>query len=428
MTGHVTDGRATTDAPPRRSPDATVDAATPDTAAPDPAAPESDARHPASGDAPPEPGTGLSGRLDAFQRRHRWAALPIAVTYKFVDDQGTYQAALLTYYGFVSLFPLLLLAVTLLGYVLAGDPAAQQAVLHSALRNVPVLGDQIGSNVHSLHGNLAALIVSLAVSIYGALGITQAMLTAMDQMWAVPVADRPSLPVAYGRGLVALLGLAVVLSLSTGLTALTTQVGRVLPPQLQLVVQIASVVLAIALNAGLFLIGFALLSTRRLRFPDLWPGAVVAAVGWQILQLVGAYLIEHELAGSTASYGLFGIVLGLMAWIYVAALVVLISVELNTVRSLGLVPRSLFAVAPADPDLTTGDRRAYTAYARTQRRKSYQRVDVRFDPESGVDPEPGVDAAPRIDDEPRIDDQPGTGGQLPIPGPRDGSEAAQDRP
>ena len=94
----------------------------------------------------PAPSTsqGVARRLDEFRRRHRWAGFPVAVIYKFVDDQGTYQAALLTYYGFVSLFPLLLLAVTVLGFVLSGDPAAQQAVLHSALRNVPVLGDQIG--------------------------------------------------------------------------------------------------------------------------------------------------------------------------------------------------------------------------------------------------------------------------------------------
>jgi membrane protein len=104
-------------------------------------------------------------RLDTFQRTHRWAGLPLAVIYKFIDDQGTYQAALLTYYGFVSLFPLLLLAVTILGFVLTGNPAVQQAVVNSALRNFPVIGDQIAGNVHSLHGNITALVIGILVSL-----------------------------------------------------------------------------------------------------------------------------------------------------------------------------------------------------------------------------------------------------------------------
>ena len=72
---------------------------------------------------------GVSERIDTFQRQHRWAAVPVAVGYKFIDDEGVSLAALLSYYGFVSLFPLLLLAVTILGFVLRDDPAAQQAVL-----------------------------------------------------------------------------------------------------------------------------------------------------------------------------------------------------------------------------------------------------------------------------------------------------------
>lgn len=348
-----------------------------------------------------EPGTstggGVARRLDEFQRRHRWAGFPVAVIYKFVDDQGTYQAALLTYYGFVSLFPLLLLAVTVLGYALAGDPGAQQAVLHSALRNVPVLGDQIGANVHSLHGSLVALVVSVVVSLYGALGITQAMLTAMDRMWVVPVADRPSLPVAYLRGLATLVVLALSLVVTTVLAGLATIPDA--PAWFSPVLRLLPSLVAIVVNAGLVLACFALLTSRRLGLSQLWPGAVVAAVAWQALQLVGTYLISHQLAGSSASYGVFGIVLGLLAWIYLAALTVLLCVEINAVRALRLSPRSLFAVAPGDTDMTDGDERALTAYARSERRKSFQRVDVTFDPGAPPPPPPpGSIPAPRDGD------------------------------
>src|SRR3954447_6799152 len=144
---------------------------------------------------------GVAERIDAFQRRHRWAALPVAVGYKFIDDEGVYLAAVLSFYGFVSLFPLLLLAVTILGFVLRGDPAAQQAVLSSALRNFPVIGDQIRENVSSLGGSVTALGIGLLVALYGALGVTHAAQYTLDRVWAVPKAARPSIQSTYGRGL-----------------------------------------------------------------------------------------------------------------------------------------------------------------------------------------------------------------------------------
>src|SRR5579875_206352 len=84
-----------------------------------------------AGQASPETTMTIARRADRLQRRHRWAGLPLAVLYKFVDDQGSYLAALLTYYGFLSLFPLLLLAVTVLGFVLHGNPHLQHQLLNS---------------------------------------------------------------------------------------------------------------------------------------------------------------------------------------------------------------------------------------------------------------------------------------------------------
>lgn len=338
----------------------------------------------------------LTERLDDFQRRHRWAGFPLAVLYKFIDDLGSYQAALLTYYGFVSLFPLLLLAVTVLGFVLAGNPAAQQAVLNSALQNVPIIGQQIGANVHSLHGSVPALVIGIVVSLYGALGITQALFSTMSQMWAVPVAQRPGMPVTYARGLLVLLVLGLAVLVTTGLSALSTAVGDILPPGLTVLIRVAPPVVAVLLNTAVFLAAFKILTPKSLSWRQLGPGAVTAAVGWQVLQLIGTYLIGHELQGMSASYGFFGIVLGLLVWIYLSALVVLISIEINTVRVLGLAPRSLLAVAlPDDPAVTEGDRRAYRAYAQTQRHKTFESIEVHFDhPEDEAREEPHQTAPP----------------------------------
>jgi membrane protein len=199
----------------------------------------------------------------------------------------------------------------------------------------------------------------------------------MNQLWAVPVAERPGLGPAYGRGALFLLVVGAGLIITTGLSGLTTAVGTMLPGSAaaETVARIASTLLAIAVNVGLIVVAFRMLTFRHITFRQHLPGAAVAAIAWQLLLLVGTYLVTHELQGTSASYGVFGIVLGLLAWIYFSTLIILLCAELNTVRVLRLTPRSLLSVAePADTAVTTGDRRAFTAYARAQRRKTFQQV------------------------------------------------------
>ena len=92
----------------------------------------------------------VARRVDGFQQRHGWLGFPFAVSKKFGDDQGGNLAALLAYYGFFSLFPLLMAFVSILGLLLRGDPAMKRSIEHSALANFPVIGEQISRNVHSL--------------------------------------------------------------------------------------------------------------------------------------------------------------------------------------------------------------------------------------------------------------------------------------
>src|SRR6266498_5469892 len=101
-------------------------------------------------------------RIDAFQQRHPALAFPFGVVKKFGDDQAGNLAALIAYYGFFSLFPLLLVFVTVLGFVLEGNSDLQDSILHSALAQFPVIGDQIRSNVHSLSGSGLSLAVGIA--------------------------------------------------------------------------------------------------------------------------------------------------------------------------------------------------------------------------------------------------------------------------
>src|SRR5580698_3615750 len=114
---------------------------------------------------------GLVERLDAAQRRHPALGFPIAVLYKFVDDQGVYLASLITHYAFLSVFPLLLLATTILGFILQGHPHLQQDVVNSALGQFPVIGQQLKDATHPLVGSGAALAVGIIGSVYGGLGM-----------------------------------------------------------------------------------------------------------------------------------------------------------------------------------------------------------------------------------------------------------------
>ena len=132
----------------------------------------------------------MVGWLDRLQRRSRAAGFVIAVIYKYVDDKGGYLAALITYYAFVSLFPLLLLLTTVLGVVLAGRPSLQEQVVHSALSQFPVIGDQL-DQPRRLSGGTVGIVVGIAGALYGGLGAGQAIQHAMDTVWAVPRNVRP---------------------------------------------------------------------------------------------------------------------------------------------------------------------------------------------------------------------------------------------
>jgi YihY family inner membrane protein len=317
-------------------------------------------------------------RIDGYQRRHRWLGMPLAVVYKFVDDQGSYLTALITYYGFLSLFPLLLLLVTGLGFLLQGNGQLQQKVLDSALAQFPVIGDQIGRNIHSLRGSGVAVVVGLLGGVYGALGVVQALQNALNKVWAVPRNSRPNPLKARLRSLlllVVVIGALLLITVLSAITAATRNVHGILG----FASGVAVTVLSVLLYAALFVAVFRVLTARPQGVREVLRGAVAAAVIWQVLQWAGSYYLVHQLRGASATYGLFGIVFGLLAWIYLAALTLVLCAEFNAVRAQRLWPRSLLTPFTDDVSLTGADRRAYESYAETERHKGFETVDVDFE-------------------------------------------------
>ncbi|GAB3929240.1 hypothetical protein GCM10011575_26360 [Microlunatus endophyticus] len=320
-----------------------------------------------------------SAHVDRFQREHRWTGLPIAVVYKYIDDQGSYLAALVAYYGLVSLVPLLLVLSSVLGFVLQADPGLQQRILHSALSQFPGIGTQIRSSA-GLRGSPVALVVGLVGALYGSLGAAQAAQNVMNVAWAVPRNRRPD-PIRSRLRSLALVGTAGLGVVGvTILSALTTSVGAI-GPDLGVLSTALALAGSIVLNVLIFLVVFRISTARRLTLGEMLPGAVTAAVLWQLLQTFGTAYISHVVQRATIVNGTFAFVLGLIAWLYLAAMALVFSVEINVVRTKQLYPRALLTPFTDNVDLTRGDRRAYSDAAKAQRNKGFEHVDVSFDHE-----------------------------------------------
>jgi membrane protein len=325
---------------------------------------------------------GLAGHLDTFQQRHPTASFPLAVVYKYTDDSGAYLAALIAYYGFVSLFPLLLLLSTVLSFVLVGHPGLQHDVLNSALQQFPVVGGQLSDPKH-IGGGVTGLVVGIIGSLYGGLGVAQAAQYAMNTAWRVPRNNRPNPFKARGRSLLLLATAGLTIIGTTVLSTLSGSGAGSLGPVVRILVLVASV----SLNVVVFVFAFRIATARNLSINDVAPGALIAAVVWQLLQSFGVVYVGHVVKNANATNGVFAFVLGLIAFLYLTAVAVVFCVEINVVRVDRLHPRSLLTPFTDNVALTAGDRRAYTDQAAAQRMKGFEDVDVQFDESRAPEPD-----------------------------------------
>jgi membrane protein len=310
----------------------------------------------------------LLQKADNLQQRHRWLAVPVATWKKFSDDQAGNLAALVAYYGFASIFPLLLVLVTVLDLVVKNNPHLRQHLLKSALSQYPVVGPQLeGSVRHGLNQTGLALVIGVLLTLYAGLGVASAMQNAMNTAWAVPQFRRPRFPFSKLRslGVIIVLGPGQIITISlSSIAGGTGHLGGALG-------RTAAIIVAFLLNAGLFWLGFRIATSFEVRTRDLRLGAILAAVAWQVLQSVGGYFVGHQLR-THSSYGVFAVVLGLLAWFYLEAQIALFVVELDVVRARKLWPRTI-----APPPLSDADLRAYQLYASSTQRRPELDIEVR---------------------------------------------------
>lgn len=316
----------------------------------------------------------VAERLDAAQQRHRWIGFVVAVVYKFLDDQGGYLAALIAYYAFLSMFPLLLLSSTVLGWVLVDNPDLQRRILDTALSQFPVIGEQLGQP-EQLSGGTVGVVIGVAGALYGGLGVSVALQNAMNTVWSVPRNDRPDPFVSRARGLLLLSTVGAALLATTVLAAFGSGVGA-----LGGGTRVAVLAASMAVNAGAFVVAFRIATARPLTVAQVAPGAIAAAIGWQLLQTFGATYVGSVIKGASATNAVFALVLGMLAFFYITATIIVVCAIINAVRVDRLHPRALLTPFTDNVDLTAGDRRVYSAQAQAQRSKGFENVHVTFDP------------------------------------------------
>jgi YihY family inner membrane protein len=317
-------------------------------------------------------------KADAGQRRFTPTAFVFAVVKKYGDDNGGVLVSNLAYSAFVSLFPLLLIFITILGLVAASNPAFRQDAVNAVAKQVPLIGQQLTGNVHELRrSSVIGLVVGLVVLIYGVTGLAQAGLFTMTNVWNLPGPARPGYAQRLGRSLLflSLLGGGVIVT--TGLASLNTyghnSVG----------IAVLAQILAALVNVGMYLGAFRALTAKGVPTRDLLPGAIVGGIAWTLLQILGTFLVHHFLHSASA-YGVFATVLGLLAWIYLAVEITVYAAEVNVVLARRLWPRSI-----VQPPLTEADRASMALQALQNQRRPEQQVEVTFD-----DRKPGIGASP----------------------------------
>ncbi|HEY1626102.1 MAG TPA: YihY/virulence factor BrkB family protein [Streptosporangiaceae bacterium] len=307
-------------------------------------------------------------RLDGAQQRFTPAAFIFAVQKKFGDDNGGVLVTNLAFTAFLSLFPLLLVLMTILGLVSSVEPSFRTDVVDAVSQQIPLIGRTLTENVDQLRrSSVIGLIVGLVALLWGSTGLAQAGIFTMEQVWNLPGPDRPGFVQRLGRSGIFLGLLAFGVIVTTLLTGLSTYghntAWLVIPAQIA----------AALANVGMFVAAFRILTPKAVVVRRLLPGAIVAGVCWTLLQVLGTYLVHHFLRTDSV-YGVFATVLGLIAWIYVAVRVIVYSAEVNVVLARRLWPRSI-----VQPPLLKADRESLTLQALQNQRRKEQHVEVTFD-------------------------------------------------
>jgi len=323
----------------------------------------------------------LKDRLDLLQQRVPPVAFAIGVWLRYREDRNYEYAALLSYYGFFSLFPLLLVLVTLLGWILKDNQELLNRILESTFSQIPVVGTELARDVTALDGNGVTLLLGVLVTLWAGLGVVKVAQDAFNNMWGQSIMRRPG----FFPKLLRSIGSLVVIG--GGFVLATIVSGFTFAVSLPGLSAVFGVIISVLVNAAVLLATFKVLTASPVAIRSLVPGATLGAIALWILQLVGSIYIEGVIVGAGAIYGSFATVIGLLVWMALVARVILLASEVNVVTERHLWPRSF-----EGRNLTDADMRAFDEVSRRDIRRHPNATAVADDPDSQhEDPEnPGA--------------------------------------
>lgn len=308
-------------------------------------------------------------KVDHFQQRRRPLAIIYAVIKKYGDDEAGYQGGLITYYGFLSLFPLLIVATSVIDLVSRHNNALRGRLISSINQYFPNISTSLQSQLHGSNKTGIALIIGTVITLYGAKGIADAVQHALNHVWQVPRPKRAGFPKAP------LKSFGLIAGASIGFVGAAVLSGFAAGNHQLFIYRFLLSLASLAVLFATFIFVFRFGTSAKHNLHDNFPGAIVAAAGIQVLQSVGSYLISSHLKSLDGLYGQFALVLVILFWLALQAQIFMYAAEINTVRALRLYPRSI-----TQKVLTSADKKAFRLYAEKEayRPKPEEEIEVTF--------------------------------------------------
>jgi YihY family inner membrane protein len=284
-------------------------------------------------------------RLDGWQQRRRGLSFLVAIFVRYREDRGREYGALLSYYGFVSLFPLLLVLVTMLGIVLDDHADLRRRILDTVYERIPVIGTQLRESTSSIPSSGVALLVGVVVSLWAGLAVVRRAQDALNLQWGVPWFRRPGLLERSARALGALFVVGVGVLVATAATNVAAFLPELAGPG-----RLIGALLAVIVNVAVLTVAYRVLIRSNLAWRTLLPGGVLGGVMLWFLQLVGGEYVARVILDASDVYGTFAVMFGLLVWIALLARVTLLAGEVNVVLAKRLWPRTVTGARPTDAD------------------------------------------------------------------------------
>lgn len=306
-------------------------------------------------------------KADRVQKQTKPTSVGLAAFKKFSEDKSTNLAAMIAFWAFFSVFPLLMVLVTILGWVL---PASDKNnVLQHVAAMFPLLDPK---TIRGLSGSWWALVVGGVTTLWSGLGAVRTVQTAFNSVWEIPYHQRPGLKEQVLRSLWVLSTIGVGLVISTLISGFVTSSSKGI--HLGIGGDIAGYVIAIALDVGLFIAAFRMLTDREITSRDVLPGAVFSGIVFFVLQELSSFIIARHLRSAQSTYGHFATVITILWWFYLQSVVTLLGAQLNVVLKERLYPRSM-----VDAPQTEADHRVLQAYAQERTYQPQERVQARVE-------------------------------------------------